>query len=59
MTVDPESLRRSFSPDPEKVVPVGLLVRGEPYKMDRHLFGAVKKATASISSAQTSLGAIC
>lgn len=49
MTVDPESLRRSFSPDPAKVVPVGLFVRGEPYKMwglfrmDRHLFGPVDK----------------
>lgn len=45
MEVDPESLRRSFTADPDKVVPVGFFVKGEPYKMwglfnwDRHLLG--------------------
>ncbi|TNF19882.1 MAG: hypothetical protein EP318_13340 [Rhodobacteraceae bacterium] len=45
MTVDPDSLRRSFTEDPDKVVPIGLIVRGAPYRMwglfemDRHLIG--------------------
>lgn len=49
MTVDPDSLRRSFTTDPDKVVPIGLFVRGEPYKMwgifemDRHLIGPLNK----------------
>lgn len=45
MTVDPNSLRRSFSSDRENIIPIGLFVRGEPYEMwgfipmDRHLIG--------------------
>jgi len=48
MEVDPASLRRSYVPDPEKVVPVGFFVQGEPYKMwglftaDRHLLGPLE-----------------
>jgi peptide/nickel transport system permease protein len=33
MEVDPASLRRTYVPDPEQHVPVGLFVRGAPYKM--------------------------
>ena len=42
---DPVSLRKTWSIDEEVVVPVGLFVRGEPYKLwgviplDRHLIG--------------------
>jgi peptide/nickel transport system permease protein len=42
---DPISLRKTWSTDPAKVIPVGLFVKGEPYKMwgvipwDRHLIG--------------------
>jgi len=45
MEVDPASLRRTYVPDPEQVVPVGLFVTGAPYKMwglfnaDLHLLG--------------------
>ena len=45
MTVDPASLRRSFTVDDEKVIPVGLFVEGTPYKlwglfpMSTHLIG--------------------
>ncbi|MFD2649422.1 ABC transporter permease [Devosia albogilva] len=45
MEVDPASLRRTYVPDPEQHVPVGLFVRGAPYKMwglfnaDLHLLG--------------------
>lgn len=31
--VDPVALRRSFEPDPSKIIPVGFFVKGEPYKM--------------------------
>lgn len=47
MKVDPESLRRSFSPDPDNVIPVGFFVEGRHYKlwglipMNRHLIGPV------------------
>lgn len=43
--IDQESLRRTFVLDTEKKIPLGLFVKGEPYKMwgfieaDRHLFG--------------------
>ena len=49
MEVDPASLRRTFTVDPKKVVPIGLFVKGEPYKMwglfemDRHLLGPLNK----------------
>lgn len=33
MKVDPVALRRSFVPDPKKIVPIGLFVRGAPYKL--------------------------
>ena len=45
MTVDPESLRRSFTVDKEVIIPVGFFVKGEPYElwglipMERHLIG--------------------
>jgi peptide/nickel transport system permease protein len=47
-TVDPESLRRTFTVDPTKVVPIGLFVKGPGYKlwglipMDTHLVGPIK-----------------
>ena len=46
--VDSVSLRRTFVIDPEAKIPVGLFVKGEPYKMwglfqmDRHLFGPLE-----------------
>src|SRR5690606_18691932 len=46
--VDPESLRRVFTVDDDKVVPIGLFVKGPAYKlwglipMDVHLVGPVK-----------------
>jgi peptide/nickel transport system permease protein len=42
---DPRSFRRSYVEDPEKIIPIGLFVAGEDYKMwslftwDRHLIG--------------------
>jgi peptide/nickel transport system permease protein len=45
MEVDPASLKRHFTVDPDKVIPVGFFVKGAPYRMwglvswDRHLFG--------------------
>jgi peptide/nickel transport system permease protein len=33
MKVDPVALRRSFVPDPRKIVPIGLFVHGAPYKL--------------------------
>ena len=45
MKVDPASLRRTFTVDPEKVIPIGLFVEGTPYRlwglfpMNRHLIG--------------------
>lgn len=47
--VDQESGRRVFTIDPTKVIPIGLFVRGAPYKMwglfpaDLHLIGPLKK----------------
>lgn len=46
--VDQESLRRTFVIDKEKKIPLGMFVKGEPYKMwglipgDRHLFGTLE-----------------
>ncbi len=46
-TVDYNSGQRLFEPDPDAIVPLGLWVRGDPYKLwgfipgDRHLFGPV------------------
>ncbi len=43
--IEPEALRRIFKPDPSKRIPLGLFVRGAPYKLwgliesDIHLFG--------------------
>jgi peptide/nickel transport system permease protein len=48
-TVDQASGRRTFTLDPEKVVPIGFFVRGAAYKMwgvipaDIHLVGPLKK----------------
>lgn len=48
--VDPKSFRRLFQPDPEKVVPIGFFVEGQPYKFwgiwdaNRHFLGPVDKA---------------
>ncbi|MEZ2131002.1 ABC transporter permease [Sinorhizobium sp. CB9] len=42
---DPKTLRRIFAPDPDIRIPIGLFVRGEPYKLwglissDIHLIG--------------------
>ncbi|KFL30027.1 peptide ABC transporter permease [Devosia riboflavina] len=47
--IDPISLSRAFETDPNKVIPVGFFVRGEPYKLwnlfdwDVHLFGPQEK----------------
>lgn len=49
MTVDQASLKRNYTIDEEKVVPIGFFVRGAPYKlwglipMDVHLIGPLKK----------------
>lgn len=48
--VDPKSFRRLFQPDPEKVIPIGLFVEGQPYKFwgiweaNRHFLGPVDPA---------------
>jgi peptide/nickel transport system permease protein len=45
MEVDPESLKRHFTVDEDKVIPIGFFVKGAPYRMwgfipwDRHLIG--------------------
>ncbi|WP_240233045.1 ABC transporter permease [Devosia lacusdianchii] len=45
--VDPKSFRRLFQPDPDKVIPVGLFVEGQPYKFwgifetNRHFIGPI------------------
>ncbi|MEM7442670.1 MAG: ABC transporter permease [Pseudomonadota bacterium] len=47
MSVDPDSLRRSFQPDPEQIIPIGFFVKGEPYEMwglfpmDIHFIGPI------------------
>jgi peptide/nickel transport system permease protein len=46
ITVDQEAMRRTFTPNPDKVMPIGFFVHGEPYKLfgfipsDIHLIGA-------------------
>lgn len=46
--VDYDSGKRTFKPDPRKVIPLGFWVKGDPYKFwavfsgDRHLFGPIK-----------------
>lgn len=48
--VDPKSFRRLFQPDPEKVIPIGFFVEGQPYKFwgiweaNRHFLGPVDQA---------------
>lgn len=50
MTVDQASLRRSYTIDDDKVVPIGFFVKGAPYKlwglfpMDTHLLGPIKSS---------------
>ena len=47
--VDPVALRRTFVVDPESVIPIGLFVRGEPYRLfglipgDLRLIGPVNR----------------
>jgi peptide/nickel transport system permease protein len=46
--VDEEAMRRTFVPNPDKIMPVGLFVHGEPYRLlglittDIHLIGPTK-----------------
>ncbi|MBN9335551.1 ABC transporter permease [Devosia sp.] len=48
--VDPKSFRRLFQPDPDKVIPIGFFVEGQPYKFwgiweaNRHFLGPTDKA---------------
>lgn len=45
--VDREAMRRTFVPDPEKIIPLGFFVKGHDYKLlwlipaNRHFFGPV------------------
>jgi len=45
ITVDEAAMRRSFTPNPDKAIPLGFFVHGEPYRFwymfdsDLHLFG--------------------
>ncbi len=47
VTVDPVALKRTFTIDETQIIPIGLFVKGDPYKlfglipMDRHLIGPV------------------
>lgn len=47
VTIDQESLRRTFVVDPTQIIPIGLFVEGAPYRlwnlipMDTHLFGSL------------------
>lgn len=51
MTVDQASLRRSFTSDPDKIIPIGFFVKGKPYKlwglipMERHFIGPTSPGT--------------
>lgn len=49
-TVDPETLRRTYAPDPYTKVPIQFFAPGEPYQ----LFGLIPTATCSASRAATS-----
>jgi len=48
-SVDPETLRRTYAPDPTRKIPIQFLVHGEPYHllglipMDLHLYGVSDK----------------
>ncbi|MGV4791644.1 ABC transporter permease subunit [Rhizobium sp. F40D2] len=48
MKIDPIALSRNYVPDPAVVIPVGLFVKGEPYRLwglfdlNRHLIGPVE-----------------
>jgi peptide/nickel transport system permease protein len=50
--VDAMALRRSFTANPNKKIPVGLFIHGEPYRlwglipMDLHLFGPMRRGDA-------------
>ena len=56
VSVDPLTFKRLYREDPARVVPLGFLVRGEPYRLfgfiplDRHFFG-VKAGAASAGGA--------
>ena len=45
IAVDTEAMRRSFTPNPDKIIPLGFFVQGQPYKLwgliesDIHLLG--------------------
>lgn len=49
LTTDPETLRRTYTPDPTNKVPIKLFVKGEPYRLlgllptNVHLFGIDNK----------------
>jgi peptide/nickel transport system permease protein len=49
LSVDPDTFRKSYTPDPNKKLPVRLFARGDSYnlfgliKTDRHLFGTSKE----------------
>jgi peptide/nickel transport system permease protein len=51
LTTDPETLRRTYAPDPTQKIPVHLLARGTPYRLlglipsDIHLFGLERSDT--------------
>jgi len=50
ITVDQEAMRRSFTPNPDKIMPLGFFVQGEPYKLwglinsNVHLIGPTNPA---------------
>jgi peptide/nickel transport system permease protein len=50
MKLNPVSFRREFTIDPESVIPIGLFVEGQPYKLwgvfefNRHLIGPVDQS---------------
>jgi peptide/nickel transport system permease protein len=47
MKIDQATMRRTYEPDPEKIIPLGFFVKGAPYEImgdfgsDRHFFGPV------------------
>ncbi|MDV4180617.1 ABC transporter permease [Rhizobium brockwellii] len=49
MKVDPIALSRNYLPDPAVVIPLGVFVKGEPYRLwglfnfDRHLIGPIER----------------
>jgi len=54
MTIDPETLRRTYEPDPTNKIPIKFFVTGDPYKLmglfptDVHLFGVPSSADFGI-----------